>query len=197
MKVVRARLTYEKANKNYKLTDQSFQFIPCLKLDEGYLNECPCVKPDCTISMSCELPKILNWRNNVLLHVTTLEGNTIPQISLKKMQYQKYKKANFSKYGWFIHNNRLVVVGDIRLCIVSLKGLFEDPLELENINICNTEGQDLGIPCYDPTTDEFPIDSELVEIMYKLVFEDLKLMYGLPNDNENNAKSVEGVQGKE
>jgi len=197
LKTARVRLLYEKQNKMYKISDRSFQHIPCLKLEEGYLAECHCLPPGCAVLMSCELPTAMSWRNNIIMHVTTMQGETIPQISLKKSNYLKYKKVQLNKYGWFIHNNRLVVVGDTRLCLVSVNFIAEDPLELTGINHCNTEGEDLGIPCYDPTTDEFPIDAELVDIMYKLVFEDLKLMYGLPNDNENNAKSVEGVQGKE
>lgn len=197
MKIVRSRLIYEKQNKMYKLSDQSFQYIPCIKVEEGHLNDCPCLNDDCTVLMTCELPKILTWRNNILLHVTTIAGETIPQTSLKKLQYDKYKKVRLSKHSWFIHNNRLVVTGDTRLCVISMKGLFEDPMELENIGICNQHGEDLGVPCFNPLEDEFPLEPELVDVMYKLIAEELKLLYGMPQDNENNAKSVETVQGKE
>jgi hypothetical protein len=197
MKIVRSRLLYEKQNKMYKLSERSYQYIPCLKLEEGVLNDCPCYNDDCTVLFSCELPSILNWRNNIFLHVTTIDGETIPQTTLKKSNYSKYKKVQLNKHSWFIHNNRLVVLGDIRLCVVSLRGIFEDPLALEHISLCNTEGEDLNVPCYDPMSDNFPMEPELIDVMYKLIVEELKMLYSLPQDNENNAKSVEAVQGKE
>jgi hypothetical protein len=197
LKLVRSRLLYEKQNKMYKISDFSFQYIPCLKLEEGFLNDCPCVPQDCPVLVSKPLPKPLNWRNGYMLKVTTLDGVTIPEMSLAKYKYQKYRKTQLSKYGWFIHDGRLIVVGDLRLCLVSIKGLFEDPTELEGISICDSEGNETPAKCYDVTTDEFPIDTELVDTMYKLVTDQLGLAYQLPQDNENNAKSVETAQGKE
>ena len=197
LKVVRARLLYEKQNKMYKISDQTFQYIPCIKLEEGFLNDCPCVPQDCPVLVSQELPKLLSWRNNIFLQVTNISGDTIPQISLKQVNYLKYRKTKLSKFGWFIHNNRLIVVGDLRLCLISLRGLFEDPTELEAISMCDSEGNTTPAVCYNVDEDEFPLDSELIDVMYKLVIEELKQAYGFPQDNENNAKAVEATQGKE
>jgi hypothetical protein len=198
MKTVRGRLIYEKQNKNYKISDFNFSYIGCLPLEETTLHDCHCIPPGCFVLASKEVfPKVVSWRNNLMMHVTTVEGETIPQIDLKKYQYNHLRKTQLSKFGWFIHNGRLIIVGDLRLCVVSVKFVAEDPLEVANINLCDTEGNDLGVPCYDPTEDEFPMDIDMVEIMYKLIFEELKIAYSMPQDNENNAKAVEAVQGKE
>lgn len=198
MKINRGRLLYDKQNKNYKLSTFNFQYLECFPLEEGYLNDCPGIPQDCKVLVSKKkLPKIISWRNGLILKVMNLRGRTIPQTDLSRSNYSKFRKTKTSRYSWFIHNDRLVVTGDLRLCVIALKFIAEDPLDLANYNVCDESGEDTGIPCFDPMVDNFPLDIELVDPMYKLIFQDLQFGMQLPNDNENNAKSVEAVQGKE
>ena len=198
MKLYRNKLIFDKQNKFYKLSPFNYQTIGCLPLVQEELNDCDCFETGCLVLKSkCEIPKALMYRNDILLKVTTLDGVSISATSITKQNYKKYRKVQLSKFGWFIHNNRLVIVGDIRLKVVSIKGIFEDPRSLQNICPCDDEGNELEGSCFNPLEDEFPIDSDLVPVMYKMIIEDLRLMYSYPEDNENNAKSNEITNDKE
>lgn len=196
MKMYRSRLIHDKQNKFYKLSPFSYQTIACLPLIQEELNDCDCFETGCLVLKSkCDIPKTLSYRNNTILKITSIDGRTIPVTSITKETYKKYRKTSINKFGWFIHNNKLIVVGDLRLKVVTLTGIFEDPLALKDV--CSCDDGAISAPCFDPLEDDFPIDIELVPIMYKLILEDLGLMYKYPEDNENNSKSNELSQDKE
>ena len=198
LKIYRARLIWEKQNKFYKLSPFNYQTIDCMPLELAELNDCACYKTGCvTLKSKCDLPKILSYRNNMLIKVTLLDGTPVSQTSIAKVNMAKYRKTKLAKYGWFIHDNKLVVVGDKRLKVVTVTAIFEDPTALIDMCQCTISGEETAAPCYDVLDQDFPIDAEMVPMLYKLAIEDLGIFYKFPQDDENNAKSVEISQDKE
>jgi len=89
-----------------------------------------------------------------------------------------------------MHNNYIYVVNNKFLTKIILNGLFNDP---EQIHELNCPGTDTGCPEF--LLQEFPIDSDLVDNMYKLTLDMLLLSYRQPIDTENNSKDVDTAQG--
>lgn len=118
--------------------------------------------------------------------MTDLAGNVIPEITLTQNKYSKYGLTKPST-GWFMHNNRIYIVNNNVLTKILLNGLFDDPETIHDLN-CPNITQD-NCPGYFDA--EFPMDSDLIEAMYRVTMELLGHSYKFPNDTENNAKDVE------
>jgi hypothetical protein len=90
MKLYRSRLIFDKQNKFYKLSPFNYQVIPCLPLIQEELNDCDCYETGCVILKSkCDIPKVLSYRNNIMIKVTMLDGSTISATSITKQNYKK------------------------------------------------------------------------------------------------------------
>lgn len=89
-----------------------------------------------------------------------------------------------------MHNNYIYVVNNKFLTKIILNGLFNDP---EQIHELNCPGTDTDCPEF--LLQEFPIDSDLIDNMYKLTLDMLLLSYRQPIDTENNSKDVDTAQG--
>lgn len=70
-----------------------------------------------------------------------------------------------------------------------LNALFDNPEEIYQKN-CPTSGTN----CSDFMDEQFPIDSDLIDPMYKLTLQMLMVGMKNPTDLENNAKDAQTVQ---
>lgn len=88
-----------------------------------------------------------------------------------------------------MHDNHLYVLNNKHLTKILLNALFDDPNEIHQLN-CPTS----DTACTEFMSEEFPVDSDLIDPMYRLTLEFLLQSRGLPIDTENNAKDVETRQ---
>lgn len=199
LKVKRARLIENKADKYYFISDQSFQSL-CIPLEEGSFHNC-CDGPDldgpdldCHVLKSTyAIPKVLNTRWGDFLKVTTITGQVINKTSMTANSLAQYTITNKTpKTGWFIHDGMLYIVNNTKLELVLLNGLFSDPKVISDLNCSSGSNTCPGV--YE---EEFPIDADLIDVMYEMVITDLRNSLGLPSDNVNNAKAVEMANEKE
>lgn len=65
--------------------------------------------------------------------------------------------------------------------------MFEDPQELEALAICEDSVSDT--PCVKNSNTEFPIDSDLLNALYKLTLDMVGVSYQFPEDNLGNARA--------
>jgi hypothetical protein len=185
LKVARAILTEQKADKYHYISEQSFQSL-CLDLQEGNFHNC-CEAPQtkCKLLKSTlPIPKFLNTRWGDFAKVMTLEGDVLSKTSLTLNTLSKYSLTNKKpKLGWFIHDQHLYIMNNKMLTQVILNSLFDDPEQVQNLNCANNEAD-----CTDFMDQEFPMDPDLVDPMYKMVIQYLAhSMQFPPNDRENNA----------
>lgn len=115
-----------------------------------------------------------------------LSGRVIPEFTQTQNRYAVYA-LNQPKTGWFLHDNHLYIVNNKVLDTVLLNALFDNPDDIHQENCAtNSDGS-----CEDFMSQQFPIDSDLIDDMYKMTFETLVKSRMLPIDIENNAKDVE------
>jgi len=186
LQVARARLIEQKADKYHFISDQSYQSL-CVDLElSNFHNCCNDVDLDCKIMKSLiEIPKFLNSRWGNFLKVMDLSGRVIPEFNLTQSRFSEFALAPV-KVGWFIHDNHVYLVENKHLSKILLNGLFDDPSAIHELNCPSVEGE-----CLDFMDTEFPIDSDLIDPMYRLALEFLLQSMRLPKDNENNSKDAE------
>lgn len=190
LQVARARLIEQKIDKYHFISEQSYQDW-CVDLELSSFHSC-CEAPelDCKVLKSTiAVPKFLNSRWGNHLKVMDLEGRVLPEIKLTQTRFALYALSR-QPIGWFMHNNHLYIVNSKALTKVILNGLYNDPEEIHNYNCPGT-----GSNCPEFMQEEFPIDSDLVDSMYKVALDLLLLATKQPIDTENNFKDVETVQG--
>lgn len=199
VKTVRARLIKNKKDKFQELSPFTYQTLECFPLDWTTLYDCPCYTVDCKYLVSrYDLPTILSYRNGLLIDsVRTLAGKKIDRLDLTEVEYNKYSKTKKNALGWFIHNNKLVIVGNSKLKVITVRAIFDDPLALSEVPVCDSDGAESGDTCFNPRTSDFPIEQEMINDLEMMVVEKI-MKYGERNvqDNENNAKARE-QNGKE
>jgi hypothetical protein len=196
MNVSRILLLKREADKRKAHNPANFQGI-CVPLCTSTWVDCCNIPTEITcpiLKSKFKIPRALTGRTNLYLKVSYLSGWEIGRTTHRAVRYREYSLTKASKPAWFILNDYLYVTGIPynKLKAVWVDALFEDPTDIADITTCdNTEG------CYDPDTEDYPIDGHLVEPMYRLVLQYLGMAYKYPEDNANNARSNEIVNDKE
>lgn len=191
MDVARLLLVKRKLD-NRKFNNPANYQTLCIPLCEDTWYDC-CNMPDlgCPILKSkFEIPKALTTRTSLYLKVMKASGEEIgysDQVAYRERQYSVTKKG---KPAWFISNNYLYVAGieNNFLAAVFAKAMFENPLEVEELQRCDS---DENPDCTDPLDRDYPIDGELIDPMYKMVLQFLGISMKYPEDNINNARATD------
>jgi hypothetical protein len=181
-------------------TDTLFTTIPCLEMVQVAISECCDYTDPCTISRSkYKLPKVMSTRNKLAIKaITTIQGKSLYETTPTKDEYKKYTNTKKEGLFYFIHNGYLFVTGSTTLKVVTFTAIFENPLDLAGINACDPDGNNLPGVCFDPKSQDFPIDEDLFDDIEDMALEKLvKVMARMPNDSENNARDAQVVNDLE
>lgn len=193
LQVTRAFLLEQKADRYRYISDQSFQTV-CLDLVEGSFHNC-CDIPEleCTVLKSTvKIPKLLNSRWGAFIKVMDLSGDVISEFNMTSSKYSKYGIVS-TKIGWFLHDGYLYIINNRKLEKVLLNALFASTEDIAAINCPTTSSTN----CTSYGEQDFPIDSDLIDPMYKATIQYLMQSERLANDSEDNSRSVELINAKQ
>lgn len=195
---VRSRLVSQQAKKKQKVSQWNYQTLPCIKLIKVPAHDCPCLPPlGCEILRSeHKLPAPLSGLSNDLIDwVRSIEKSIkIDRISINALSSQKGNKYSNKKLQFFIENEYLYISTPSNLKVVSMRALFEDPLEAEQfIGYCNENGECTDCGCIDFQEYDFPIDNDLVDTLVEMTIREVVLMFSqsvedTTNDTRDNIK---------
>jgi hypothetical protein len=174
----RGRLLVQQANKRQKISQWSYQTLPCVEMIKAQPYECPCVPPvGCGIYRSkYPLPEPVTGINNHLIQsVTSLDGTTI--YSETSWEEKKYKAGNrYTSHmpDYFIRNSYLYITADKMFNkVIPVTGLFNDPVEAwDFMDSCNEGCTDCD-DCLSYLEREFPLDENNVDTMIRLLQQEL------------------------
>lgn len=200
LKTLRTKRIRQKLDSILYLSPFYYNTIDCLPLELGKFADCPCFTNDCFILRSkYKLPKVMSTRNKLAIKsITTIQGKSLYETTPTKDEYKKYTNTKKEGLFYFIHNGYLFVTGSTTLKVVTFTAIFENPLDLAGINACDTDGNNLPGVCFDPKSQDFPIDEDLFDDIEDMALEKLvKVMARMPNDSENNARDAQVVNDLE
>lgn len=183
----RARLIKQKTDKYNFISDQSNQSLCVTLALSDYHDCCDVASFGCQILESVsDIPKFLTSRWGNLISVTTLDGVVIPEITVTQNKFAKYGLTKpTSTTGWFMRNNKIFILNNIYLEKILLNAIFDNPDTIYSLN-CNTS---TSSTCGDFMDQEFPVDSDLVDPMYRLTIELLIQSMKLPIDYEADSRA--------
>jgi len=192
LSVARARLVEQKIDKYHFISEQTYQDWCATLAPSNFHNCCSVPSVGCVVlKTTSEVPKFLNSRWGNFLKVMDMTGRVIPHITLTQNRLSQYALVPLAE-GWFMHDNHIYLLNTTVLTNIIVNGLFNNPQEIHEAN-CPTTGSN----CADFMDETFPIDSDLIDPMYRLALELLLQSYKLPADIENNSRDVQTANGKQ
>ena len=191
---VRGKLIFQKSNKNQKISIWNYQTLPCIELVKAPLHECPCLPPSgCQILRSKHpLPKpLLNLSTHLIDNVTSLDGAIIySETDWEGYKYKKGNKYTKKKLDYFVRNGYIYITHKDGPKIISLTGLFEDPIEADKFpSYCDKEDCKDCQDCDSILDKEFPVDGDLIDLLVEFTVAELVNVFGqLRQDTDNDSK---------
>lgn len=184
----RAHFITNEMNKNRIASPALLQDINCLEMEMADDAECCDFTSGCDVLRSKkEIPMPIALHNS--LGIERIGPVSASQPGYSFMPYEKaiyFGNGRYNKGGMaaYIRNNRVYVVSNQStslIDLISVRGIFEDPSELESFTSCN------GTPCYNDDA-AYPLDSRTWDyIKEEIISKDMARILAMPQDLENDA----------
>lgn len=179
---IRSLLLSQEANKKQKISRWNYQQISCIELIEVPSHDCPCIPPiGCKMLRSrYKLPKPLTGINGHLIEsVFTIDKQLkIDEVPFSAYSYQKGNKYTAKKTNFFIHNDYLYLTTPSRIRVVSLVGLFEDPVIAESFSGYCDNKDCKDCQCKDNLQQDFPIEASKIDTLVEMSVNELLQIFG-------------------
>ena len=199
IKTIRTKLLTQKAKKKQAISQWNYQTLPCVELVSVPAHQCPCLPPiGCDILRSKHpLPKpLIGLSTDLIQNVTTIDRSLkIDRIGINALNSQKGNKYTSKKVNYFIFEDYLYISTPSKIKVVSLTGLFEDPIDVHSFkSYCEAVPcVDCDSNCIDYLEAEFKIDVDLIDTLVELSVQELigvfsKSREDLTNNSVDNLK---------
>lgn len=193
---VRTKLLSQKAAKKQKISQWSYQTLPCIELvpalyyESSYLPAIGCQ----ILKSRYPFPKLITDLNeHVIQSVTSVDGEVIySEINWSEKKYKKANKYTASKPDFVIRNNYLFVTHKNGPKIITATGLFEDPIEAENYPRYCPDTSGVNPDCINILDKRFPMEDELIDTLIEVSANELIVLFskGVEDLTNNSEDSI-------
>lgn len=196
IKTVRTRLLSQDRMKLKKLSPWDQNTLRCVELEAIPAYECPCILPSScktVLRSKYKLPTIIG---SMISSINSIENSVkIDLINKNSARYIGANKYTGNKVNSFLEDGYLYVIKETSLGVLSLRGVFEDPIEVEAFNSycegCDTCG------CESYLDKEFTLDSGKTETLIESsVSELVEYFRSTLEDQTSNSKDSLTTQSK-
>lgn len=158
----------------------------CMELEKAKSHDCPCVDMGCDALRSVhKLPRTLeSQRIGSLIRVEDLTGNPIPRKNSSAVRTDMYDPIKRNRPGYYISNQRIILLNAPNRKAVQVQGVWEDPLEWADIHYC---GKGDEHPCPDVWEQDSLLDAYLEEHALRNAIELITNAKKMPEDELVNA----------
>jgi hypothetical protein len=189
----RSKYLRNDANNLQKLIDNSILQKFCMELEEVSINECG-LDYDCGTIMRSKttIPTPLE------LHLKSAIIEVKPSIKITKpFNFVNKERAIWSQYSPFSDSIYSFLDRDMKIYLISksetvklidcitITGIFEDPLELQNYKNCC--GCNDAKPCFDEDETEYPLQAHHIDNIRNEIIQTLIGSLNIPEDEINDA----------
>lgn len=189
LNMARGLLLKRRMDKKHILSDANYMTY-CDKLIPSKFFDCDCIPHEfnCNILRTVKpIPDYISSQDKLSIEVRNpISGELIDYASLSSSRLSKHSLTSSKTPTWFIHNRHLYITKTLLLDSITIRLMPEDPSALRTYQSCDSNAE----ACYDPDNDNYPIDTDLVQPMYKLTLEMLAPSFNSPQDTENNARAA-------
>jgi hypothetical protein len=183
------------ALKEGQVSEFNYTTLPCLEVEEIDAYECDCIPIEgCTFYRSkCDLYGVIREHDKDVKSVTAIDQTHPNSIIFSKTSWERLRDSNFDKYTskhdkYFIRNNKLYLVTAKRVKVVTVKGLFDDPISIKRDCGCG------DLDCTSNLDLHIELDQKYIIKMLPLIR--MELMQMGVEDVSNNARNSKPEESK-
>lgn len=181
---------------NKRVMRSSFNYKPiCMPLIESRDIPCDCI-PEAlgciALKSKYPIPKPISSNYSDALIITSIDGsNEFAPKNAVSGKYSKYTRLANPPAYYLIYDDYLYIIGEKHndLPAVLIQIIPEDPVSMDNITLCDKDGNELDDTCFDPTKDDFNVDGHLTGVIIKEVVQQLTQSIAMIEDTTNNSAS--------
>lgn len=189
----RTKLIDQDINKGKVLTQYYVQTLGKVRLTKASKTECgalDCDIGDYILRTENILPKAVDTNaQNLITYVGTIDGKVPYQkTSFQSSKYDKFAKYTGNRTKYYELNSYLYIVNppSNNLKYISITGVFEDPLQVNEFKSTSCDDSDY---CFDPFDMEYPMSMKHLDTIYKLIVNtEFRFNTILQSDTDNNTK---------
>jgi len=191
----RATMLRRDFDKKRGASDWIYQSIDCVEMKPASNKICECVDipAGCSLLQSVqEIPKtIAPAFGPEIAYVGNSDGSKLYSGSgFVRNKYKSGNKYTSKQPDWFILERFLYVTIEDLTKYVSVTAVFEDPLQVFDVDTCNQYA------CLNPLEQVFPVSIHMIDpIVEMTVAELVTIMKSVPEDKENDAQEGGGGGG--
>ena len=196
MLTIRAKLLEQKVNKKQPLSQWNYQTISCAELIPTKPYEAPCLPlVGCEIlKTKHKLPKLINTLfGHKIQSVTSLDGSVIySEVSWVEKKYKSSNKYTGNKPDFFIKEDYLYITQKPGPRVITIVGLFENPLSVDTFSSYCNECKDCN-ECESPLDKEFPLDNTQIDTLVEMCVNELVVLFNqnIEDKSNNSADSID------
>tara|TARA_R110000744_G_scaffold103992_3_gene199191 strand:- start:303 stop:1001 length:699 start_codon:yes stop_codon:yes gene_type:complete len=159
------------------------QSLGCVDIERVDASQCCKLPSTCIVHRSkSPIPKTIRYNfEEAITYVGDITGfGTIPMINPNTVQYLTYDKYTNQKMKAYMIDNYLYIYNAQGLEGVNVRGVFEDPKDVESFNGC------LDGVCYDDSASDYPISLDMLSLINQGFLKgELQLLAGSSSDTKN------------
>jgi hypothetical protein len=167
----------------------------CMPFIESNTIPCDCIPEELgciALRSKYPVPRPVSTIFGDLIWLYTLDLSD--DISFKQTfvgKYNKYSRQGSVPAYAVYYNEYVYIIGwpENKLEAAIIQIIPEDPVEMDQITLCDEEGNELDDTCFDPTLDTFNIDAHLHAFMIELVIKEITGSFNYQEDITNNSSS--------
>lgn len=176
LRTARADVLRREIERNGRLSEFNYTTIPCAELEKVSAHQCGCIPAaGCFYHrVKCELPGTIGDAYTQVSDVTTLDGKVrFSPTTWASAKYHSKDKYTSSAPRYFIRNNHIYLIGnEPELKYVTIRGLFEDPVEaIKNCSACSEDGG--GAECFSPLDQPFGLEERLFQKVASIAYAEI------------------------
>jgi len=191
---LRSKYVSQQAKKRQKINQWNYQILNCVEVITVPVHQCPCIPPiGCDILRTkYPLPRPLSDLNvHLIQSVTSIDGSIIfSEIQWREVKYKQSSKYTSNKPDFFIKDGYLYIVGVTQrlrhLQVISVTGLFEDPVAVQSFPSKCQEDEEIEENCLSPLDMEFAVDGEFIDWIISETAEELVTFFGVQKEDLTN-----------
>jgi hypothetical protein len=174
-RVSRAKLLSDKMREKEDVNLENYQTIGCIPIDEVDVVECPCApRSGCTFRIAeFDIPTPIGK----LFNVNSIDGS----INYSYVEWDRFKykingrRSSSRGRGYYTSKNtkngvRLYLYNDVHKEYISVTSIFADPIKIYQYPNCDGT----KIKCADPLEYPFPMDPDLLGMVYEMAAQFLR-----------------------
>lgn len=201
LSTLRSKLVTNETKKKQKISQWTYQTLPCIELEEVPLNECPCTpQSGCMILKSkYPIPSLMTGMDKHLIQsVTGMEGKMVlVEINSEDKKYSKGNKYTAKEPDYFFRSIGdkiyVYVTVNLRIPSISMTALFDDPIKAYLFPSMCEQNQD---NCINYLDFEFPMDRDQIDSLIEMAASELiDRFLGTRQDSSNNSIDNVTFQG--